>query len=79
MSKYTSLVCVDNKPNTEDNYKNMLTLTVIKPGQYILPIPQSQYPDYNFIGLILGPRNLTKKRIERESGCMTFIDFILIC
>lgn len=31
-------------------------------------IPVQTYPDYNFIGLILGPRGNTQKRMERESG-----------
>jgi len=32
-------------------------------------IPQEKYPDYNFIGLIIGPRGNTQKRMERETGC----------
>jgi splicing factor 1 len=28
-----------------------------------------QYPGYNFIGLILGPRGNTQKRLETETGC----------
>jgi len=31
-------------------------------------IPAKEYPDYNFIGLIIGPRGETQKRMERESG-----------
>lgn len=33
-----------------------------------IPIPEKEYPDYNFIGLIIGPRGNTQKRLERESG-----------
>eukprot|EP01130_Rhizamoeba_saxonica_P004600 TRINITY_DN1874_c2_g2_i3.p1 TRINITY_DN1874_c2_g2~~TRINITY_DN1874_c2_g2_i3.p1 ORF type:complete len:1081 (+),score=239.00 TRINITY_DN1874_c2_g2_i3:725-3967(+) len=33
-----------------------------------LEIPILRYPDYNFIGLIIGPRGITKKRIEKETG-----------
>jgi len=31
-------------------------------------IPVKQYPEYNFIGLIIGPRGLTQKHLEKESG-----------
>jgi splicing factor 1 len=33
-----------------------------------IPIPVKEYPDYNFIGLIIGPRGNTQKRMERETG-----------
>jgi splicing factor 1 len=32
-------------------------------------IPYRQYPNYNFIGLIIGPRGNTQKKMERETGC----------
>lgn len=32
-------------------------------------VPQAAYPDYNFVGRILGPRGLTLKQIEQETGC----------
>jgi len=32
-------------------------------------IPQDKYPEYNFIGLIIGPRGNTQKRLEKETGC----------
>jgi len=31
-------------------------------------IPLREYPDYNFIGLIIGPRGLTQKQMEQETG-----------
>jgi len=31
-------------------------------------IPVDKYPDYNFIGLIIGPRGDTHKQLERKSG-----------
>eukprot|EP00899_Mesostigma_viride_P027006 jgi/Mesvir1/7490/Mv19250-RA.1 len=34
-----------------------------------LHIPLKEYPGYNFIGLIIGPRGNTQKRMERETGC----------
>ncbi|KAF0748264.1 hypothetical protein AaE_007402, partial [Aphanomyces astaci] len=34
-----------------------------------LPIPHKEYPTYNFIGLIIGPRGNTQKRMEKEFNC----------
>jgi len=31
-------------------------------------IPVKEYPDYNFIGLIIGPRGITQKQMEQETG-----------
>ncbi|KAF6159585.1 hypothetical protein GIB67_008014 [Kingdonia uniflora] len=33
-----------------------------------LYIPVKEYPSYNFIGLIIGPRGNTQRRMEKESG-----------
>ena len=33
-----------------------------------LPIPYREYPDYNFIGLIIGPRGNTQKRMQTETN-----------
>lgn len=32
-------------------------------------IPFREYPGYNFIGLIIGPRGNTQKKMEQETGC----------
>eukprot|EP01029_Cantina_marsupialis_P022838 TRINITY_DN56062_c0_g1_i1.p1 TRINITY_DN56062_c0_g1~~TRINITY_DN56062_c0_g1_i1.p1 ORF type:complete len:676 (-),score=269.19 TRINITY_DN56062_c0_g1_i1:649-2676(-) len=32
-------------------------------------IPEKEYPGYNFIGLIIGPRGNTQKRLEKEFNC----------
>ena len=29
-------------------------------------IPQKEFPSYNFIGLIIGPRGNTQKRMQKE-------------
>jgi hypothetical protein len=36
-------------------------------------IPVKKYPDYNFIGLIIGPRGMTQKQLEKESGARILI------
>lgn len=33
-----------------------------------IPIPADEYPEYNFIGLIIGPRGNTQKRMEKETN-----------
>ncbi|KAK7270502.1 hypothetical protein RIF29_23694 [Crotalaria pallida] len=33
-----------------------------------LYIPVKEYPDYNFVGLIIGPRGNTQKKMEKETG-----------
>ncbi|PRP82987.1 hypothetical protein PROFUN_09938 [Planoprotostelium fungivorum] len=33
-----------------------------------IPVPVEKYPTYNFIGLIIGPRGNTQKRMEKETG-----------
>lgn len=38
-----------------------------------LPIPAHKYPDYNFVGRLLGPRGATLKALERETGCKIMI------
>ncbi|XP_071706541.1 splicing factor-like protein 1 [Rutidosis leptorrhynchoides] len=38
-----------------------------------LYIPKNAYPGYNFIGLIIGPRGLTQKRMEKETGAKIVI------
>ena len=32
-------------------------------------VPLKEYPTFNFIGLIIGPRGRTQKRLEKETGC----------
>ena len=32
-------------------------------------IPEKEYPGYNFMGLIIGPRGNTHRKMEQETGC----------
>lgn len=34
-----------------------------------VPIPIDKHPNYNFIGLIIGPRGKTQKELEAKTGC----------
>ncbi|KAF9617517.1 hypothetical protein IFM89_036721 [Coptis chinensis] len=38
-----------------------------------LYIPMKEYPGYNFIGLIIGPRGNTQKRMEKDTGAKIVI------
>ena len=36
-------------------------------------IPKDDYPNINFIGLILGPKGLNQKRMQSETGCRILV------
>ncbi|RCN24795.1 hypothetical protein ANCCAN_29502 [Ancylostoma caninum] len=36
-------------------------------------VPKREYPDYNFVGRILGPRGMTAKQLEQETGCKIMV------
>ncbi|XP_056281799.1 protein quaking-A isoform X3 [Pseudoliparis swirei] len=36
-------------------------------------VPVKEFPDYNFVGRILGPRGLTAKQLEAETGCKIMV------
>lgn len=38
-----------------------------------LRVPCERYPDYNFVGRLLGPRGSTLKTLERDTGCRIMI------
>ncbi|CAB3406006.1 unnamed protein product [Caenorhabditis bovis] len=38
-----------------------------------LYVPVKKYPKYNFVGRILGPRGMTVKQLEKETGCKIFV------
>uniref|UniRef100_A0A671XY34 QKI, KH domain containing RNA binding n=1 Tax=Sparus aurata TaxID=8175 RepID=A0A671XY34_SPAAU len=38
-----------------------------------LYVPTKEHPDFNFVGRILGPRGLTAKQLEAETGCKIMV------
>ncbi|CAL2030249.1 unnamed protein product [Caenorhabditis brenneri] len=36
-------------------------------------VPKNDYPDYNFVGRILGPRGMTAKQLEQDTGCKIMV------
>ncbi|XP_049284830.1 protein held out wings isoform X1 [Anopheles funestus] len=36
-------------------------------------VPVKEYPDFNFVGRILGPRGMTAKQLEQETGCKIMV------
>ncbi|CAI2350402.1 unnamed protein product [Caenorhabditis sp. 36 PRJEB53466] len=51
--------------NNEEEPKVTLSETLI--------VPVKKYPKYNFVGRILGPRGMTVKQLEKETGCKIFV------
>jgi len=49
-------------------YQPPLDFVRSKPSRRIM-IPYREFPTYNFIGLIIGPRGNTQKKLELETGC----------
>ncbi|KAL3985977.1 KH domain family protein [Acanthocheilonema viteae] len=56
----------DDKPPITTNGKKVLL-------QEKIFIPVNEYPNYNFVGRILGPRGMTAKQLEEESGCRIMV------
>lgn len=38
-----------------------------------IPVPADKFPEYNFVGRLLGPRGTTLKTLERDTGCKIMI------
>merc|ERR1719361_1123704 len=36
-------------------------------------VPVKEHPEFNFVGRILGPRGLTAKQLEQETGCKVMV------
>ncbi len=57
----------------------VLILYIFRPQQMRhidkVMIPQEDYPDVNFIGLIIGPRGSTLKMLEKEV-CLVVYSFV---
>ncbi|KAL2527267.1 splicing factor-related [Abeliophyllum distichum] len=49
---------------------NFKTPAKLKPSKLVekIYVPDKEYPDYNFVGLIIGPRGNTQKKMEKETG-----------
>uniref|UniRef100_A0A0N5A4X5 KH domain-containing protein n=1 Tax=Parastrongyloides trichosuri TaxID=131310 RepID=A0A0N5A4X5_PARTI len=45
-------------------------VTVVQEKVYV---PVKDHPDYNFVGRILGPRGMTAKQLEQETGCKIMV------
>lgn len=38
-----------------------------------LYVPVRDHPEFNFVGRILGPRGMTAKQLEQETGCKIMV------
>jgi len=52
-------------PHARRNMSNLMLRKRVKK----IPIPIDKHPNYNFIGLIIGPRGKTQKELEAKTGC----------
>lgn len=52
-------------PHARKSISNLMVRKRIKK----IPIPIDKHPNYNFIGLIIGPRGKTQKELEAKTGC----------
>jgi len=65
---------VEDAMKMNPNFKPPVDFTPVNiKKQKKIWIPVDKYPGYNFIGLILGPRGNTQKRMEKETGCKIVI------
>ncbi|EFP13586.1 hypothetical protein CRE_21053 [Caenorhabditis remanei] len=78
----------DNQVNTDSEscyqFQSRFKMSRIPPsGEFSIPgyvtmsetllVPVKKYPKYNFVGRILGPRGMTVKQLEKETGCKIFV------
>lgn len=52
---------------------NLLAQPSRRRKQMKLPVPADKYPQYNFVGRLLGPRGTTLKLLERDTSCKIMI------
>ncbi|CAB3406515.1 unnamed protein product [Caenorhabditis bovis] len=62
---FTNHTLSDESLHSEDNEEVTLTKSVL--------IPIDEYPSYNFIGRIIGPRGMTAKQLEKDTGCRIMV------
>ncbi|GER46656.1 splicing factor-related, partial [Striga asiatica] len=66
---------LDKRKSILSKLAEILTLDYDPDKKFVrkLLIPQEEYPEYNFIGLILGPKGTTLKKMESETRARIFI------
>ena len=50
-----------------DSHEDIVTL------QEKVYVPTKEHPEFNFVGRILGPRGMTAKQLEHETGCKIMV------
>ncbi|KAL9652029.1 hypothetical protein ABK040_000370 [Willaertia magna] len=63
----SDLNILNNKNNKLNNNNSLIGMTKLLFSKKIY-IPVNEYPQYNFIGLIIGPKGSTQKKLEKVSG-----------
>ncbi|KJH48304.1 KH domain protein [Dictyocaulus viviparus] len=57
---------IDDAANEEDRGEKVVLTEMIL-------VPVDRYPRYNFVGRILGPRGMTAKQLEEDTGCKIMV------
>lgn len=78
IEKMASLVAIERKEFGDSLYYRRQAREDLTEETYItisqaVRIPVDEYPNYNFIGRILGPRGMTAKQLERQTECKIMI------
>ena len=55
--------------NVGGSNRRMMSHLLVRKRTRKIPIPVDKHPNYNFIGLIIGPRGKTQKELEAKTGC----------
>ncbi|KAG8381347.1 hypothetical protein BUALT_Bualt06G0112900 [Buddleja alternifolia] len=73
---YDKNTLIDKRNRILSELTTKLNLTPKTPAKKFVKkifVPVKEYPTYNFIGLILGPKGNTQKKMEKESGAKIYI------
>lgn len=65
------LASVSNSLNSSHSLEGAMGQKIILTEKIYVPV--DKYPRYNFVGRILGPRGMTAKQLEEETGCKIMV------
>lgn len=69
LKKEYQAIIADALTLVNQNAPEGLKITAKQRHEVRITIPIDKYPDYNFKGVLIGPRGMNMKRLEVETGC----------
>lgn len=63
----------NNNNNNSNNNNNNSNSSGASKKRVKIPVPADRFPDFNFVGRLLGPRGTTLKTLARDTGCKIMI------